>query len=107
MTLVNEYVPVVTWTEPEGIAVRGTLVVIPGRGEQPGHYERFGRRIAADGYRVHAVTDNGEIVLAARLLGTTAPANEAVAERARQAWRDGLAPGSLGDDDLTATLFPG
>ena len=57
MTLVDQHVPVLTWTEPEGIAVRGTLVVIPGRGEQPAHYERFGRRIAADGYRVHAVTD--------------------------------------------------
>ena len=57
MTLVDQHVPVVTWTEPEGIAVRGTLVVIPGRGEQPAHYERFGRRVAADGYRVHAVTD--------------------------------------------------
>ena len=48
---------VLTWTEPDGIAVRGTLVVIPGRGEQPGHYERFGRRISVDGYRVHAVSD--------------------------------------------------
>jgi alpha-beta hydrolase superfamily lysophospholipase len=57
MTLVDQHVPVVTWTEPQGIAVRGTLVVIPGRGEQPAHYERFGRRVAADGYRVHAVTD--------------------------------------------------
>jgi pimeloyl-ACP methyl ester carboxylesterase len=57
MTLVDQHVPVLTWTEPEGIAVRGTLVVIPGRGEQPEHYDRFGRRIAADGYRVHAVTD--------------------------------------------------
>jgi|HubBroStandDraft_5_1064220.scaffolds.fasta_scaffold00241_3 pimeloyl-ACP methyl ester carboxylesterase len=57
MTLVDQHVPVVTWTEPEGIATRGTLVVIPGRGEQPAHYERFGRRVAADGYRVHAVTD--------------------------------------------------
>jgi thiosulfate/3-mercaptopyruvate sulfurtransferase len=47
---------------------------------------------------------NGEIVLAARLLGTTAPANQAVAERARAAWRDGVAPGSLSDDDLLATL---
>jgi len=27
-----------------------------------------------------------------------------VAERARAAWRDGVAPGSLGDDDLLATL---
>jgi pimeloyl-ACP methyl ester carboxylesterase len=57
MTVVDQHVPVLSWTEPEGIAVRGTLVVIPGRGEQPAHYERFGRRIAADGYRVHAVTD--------------------------------------------------
>jgi alpha-beta hydrolase superfamily lysophospholipase len=57
MTLVDQHLPVLSWTEPEGIAVRGTLVLIPGRGEQPAHYERFGRRIAADGYRVHAVTD--------------------------------------------------
>jgi alpha-beta hydrolase superfamily lysophospholipase len=57
MTLIDQHVPVVTWAEPEGIAIRGTLVVIPGRGEQPAHYERFGRRVAADGYRVHAVTD--------------------------------------------------
>jgi alpha-beta hydrolase superfamily lysophospholipase len=57
MTLLDQHVPVLTWTEPEGIACRGTLVVIPGRGERPAHYERFGRRIASDGYRVHAVTD--------------------------------------------------
>jgi thiosulfate/3-mercaptopyruvate sulfurtransferase len=47
---------------------------------------------------------NGEIVLTARLLGRTAPANQAVAERARAAWRDGVAPGSLSEDDLLATL---
>jgi len=57
MTLTDQHVAVLTWTEPEGIACRGTLVVIPGRGEQPAHYERFGRRIAADGYRVHAVAE--------------------------------------------------
>jgi alpha-beta hydrolase superfamily lysophospholipase len=57
MTLLDQHVPVVTWTEPEGITTRGTLVVIPGRGEQGAHYERFGRRVASDGYRVHAVTD--------------------------------------------------
>ncbi|MFJ9174068.1 alpha/beta hydrolase [Streptomyces sp. NPDC102360] len=43
------------WNEPEGIAPRGTLIVLPGRGEHGGVYERFGRRIAADGYRVRAV----------------------------------------------------
>ncbi|GAA1855616.1 hypothetical protein GCM10009836_39670 [Pseudonocardia ailaonensis] len=51
-------VPVVaSWREPEGVAPRGTVVVVPGRGEHAGVYERFGRRIAADGYRVWAVAD--------------------------------------------------
>ncbi|MGI5130055.1 alpha/beta hydrolase [Pseudonocardia sp. CA-107938] len=45
------------WREPAGIAPRGTVVVVPGRGEHPGVYERFGHRIAADGYRVWAVPD--------------------------------------------------
>jgi alpha-beta hydrolase superfamily lysophospholipase len=57
MTLITEHTPVPSWTEPDGIAPRGTLIVIPGRGEQPELYERFGRRIASDGYRVHAVAD--------------------------------------------------
>jgi thiosulfate/3-mercaptopyruvate sulfurtransferase len=47
---------------------------------------------------------NGEIVLAARLLGRTAPVNEAVADRADRAWRDGTEAGSLGEDDLLATV---
>jgi 2-dehydropantoate 2-reductase len=47
---------------------------------------------------------NGEIVLAARLLGKTAPANEAVTERAHRAWREGTAAGSLSLDDLLAVL---
>jgi ketopantoate reductase len=46
---------------------------------------------------------NGEIVLAARLLGRTAPANEAIADRARRAWEHGQAA-TLGEDDLLATL---
>jgi alpha-beta hydrolase superfamily lysophospholipase len=57
MTLAAQHAPDRTWTEPDGIASRGTVIVIPGRGEQAGLYERFGRRIASDGYRVHAVTD--------------------------------------------------
>jgi alpha-beta hydrolase superfamily lysophospholipase len=48
---------ILSWDEPEGITARGTLVVLPGRGEEPGVYQRFGRRIAADGYRVRAVGD--------------------------------------------------
>jgi alpha-beta hydrolase superfamily lysophospholipase len=57
MTLADRRDPVLTWTEPAGINTRGTLIVVPGRGEEPSLYERFGRRIAADGYRVHAVAD--------------------------------------------------
>jgi thiosulfate/3-mercaptopyruvate sulfurtransferase len=47
---------------------------------------------------------NGEIVLQARLLGGTAPANQAVLTRLHQAAGDGIAPGSLGHDDLLAVL---
>jgi alpha-beta hydrolase superfamily lysophospholipase len=55
--MTTEHAPAASWTEPDGITPRGTLIVIPGRGEQPELYERFGRRIAGDGYRVHAVAD--------------------------------------------------
>jgi hypothetical protein len=55
--MTTEHAPAASWDEPDGIAPRGTLIVIPGRGEQPELYERFGRRIAGDGYRVHAVAD--------------------------------------------------
>jgi hypothetical protein len=57
MTLVDQQVSAAAWNEPEGVAPRGTLIVIPGRGEQPGLYERFGRRLSADAYRVRLVTD--------------------------------------------------
>lgn len=41
------------WGPPDGVAVRGTVVVLPGRGENAAVYERFGRRLASDGYTVH------------------------------------------------------
>ncbi|MEU5851572.1 alpha/beta hydrolase, partial [Saccharopolyspora shandongensis] len=37
--------------EPDG-PCRGTVVVLPGRGENPAVYQRFGRRLSADGYAV-------------------------------------------------------
>jgi alpha-beta hydrolase superfamily lysophospholipase len=46
-----------SWNEPDGIAPRGTLIVAAGRGETPDAYGRFGRRIAADGYRVRVLAD--------------------------------------------------
>ncbi|GAA1389194.1 hypothetical protein GCM10009613_27710 [Pseudonocardia kongjuensis] len=57
MTAVGAVPVVASWSEPEGIRPRGTVVVVPGRGEHAAVYERFGRRVAADGYRVWAVSD--------------------------------------------------
>jgi alpha-beta hydrolase superfamily lysophospholipase len=54
MTLAREDA-VLTWTEPDPVPLRGTLVVLPGRGESARVYERFGRRLAADAYRVHVI----------------------------------------------------
>ena len=43
------------WDVAPGTTARGTLVLLTGRGEHPGAYDRFGKRIAFDGYRVHVV----------------------------------------------------
>lgn len=40
---------------PEGLRTRGTIVVVPGRGETRATYGRFGRRLAADAYRVRVI----------------------------------------------------
>jgi pimeloyl-ACP methyl ester carboxylesterase len=45
------------WDNPPAVGPRGTLIVVAGRGEHPGVYERFGARISADAYRVRAVDD--------------------------------------------------
>ncbi len=42
---------------PEGPAPRATIIVVPGRGERPAVYTRFGSRLAADAYPVHVVSD--------------------------------------------------
>lgn len=43
------------WNEPQGIAPRGTVIVVGGRSENAAVYQRFGRRIAFDAYRVRFV----------------------------------------------------
>ena len=43
------------WDEPTGATPRGTVVVLTGRGETPRAYERLGRRLSADAYKVRAV----------------------------------------------------
>ncbi|WP_299534274.1 alpha/beta hydrolase [uncultured Streptomyces sp.] len=40
---------------PEGLRVRGTILVVPGRGESRATYARLGRRLAADAYRVRVL----------------------------------------------------
>lgn len=40
---------------PEGLLTRGTVVVVPGRGETRAAYRRLGKRLAADAYRVRVV----------------------------------------------------
>jgi alpha-beta hydrolase superfamily lysophospholipase len=60
MTVLHQKAASASWTEPAGLAPRGTLIVVPGRGERPEVYERFGRRIADDAYRVHGVADPTE-----------------------------------------------
>jgi pimeloyl-ACP methyl ester carboxylesterase len=61
-----------SWDEPEGLTARGTLIVLAGRGEHGGVYERFGRRLAFDAYRVRALgdpsTDPSALDRAAKLL---------------------------------------
>lgn len=42
------------WDTPEGLRVRGSVVVFGGRGESAETYQRFGSRISADSYRVSA-----------------------------------------------------
>ena len=55
MTVSDQHSSVLSWSEPERLNPRGAIVVIPGRGERPEVYERFGRRISSDAYRVHVV----------------------------------------------------
>lgn len=40
---------------PEGLLIRGTIIVVPGRGETRDTYTRFARRLASDAYRVRVI----------------------------------------------------
>lgn len=43
------------WDTPSGVSLRGTLILLAGRGEHPCIYARLGRRLSSDGYRVHVI----------------------------------------------------
>jgi alpha-beta hydrolase superfamily lysophospholipase len=48
-----------SWAPEPGVAVRGRVLLLPGRGEHPQVYRRFGRRLASDGYRLDVATGIG------------------------------------------------
>ncbi|RLK58590.1 alpha/beta hydrolase [Actinokineospora cianjurensis] len=52
--------------EPVGLRVRGTVIVVPGRGETQATYTRLGTRLAADAYRVR-VLDAPDVTSLTRL----------------------------------------
>lgn len=58
---------ITAWDEPAGATPRGTLIVLPGRGETDASYQRFGRRLAADAYRVRLVPVDLDDLDAARV----------------------------------------
>ncbi|MFE6747395.1 alpha/beta hydrolase [Kitasatospora purpeofusca] len=67
------------WEPAAEVTVRGTVLLLPGRGEHPGVYARFGRRLAFDGYRVvvPAVPASGSVPLdGVDLAGPVAEARE-------------------------------
>lgn len=60
MTILSTPIAPTRWQEPEGVAARGTVIVLPGRGETAATYGRLGRRLASDAYRVRVLTPVGE-----------------------------------------------
>lgn len=55
MTIVTETTIPTAWDEPPAGTPRGTLIVLTGRGETAATYQRFGRRLSADAYKVRLV----------------------------------------------------
>lgn len=58
---------VTAWDEPAGATPRGTLVVLPGRGETDASYARFGKRLSADAYKVRVVAVDLDDLTATRV----------------------------------------
>ena len=93
MTVSDQHASIASWAEPEGLNPRGTVIVFPGRGERPGVYERFGRRVSADAYRVHAVANPVE--------------DAALAEEQARSLLDGPGPLVLAGSDTGAVFAAG
>jgi alpha-beta hydrolase superfamily lysophospholipase len=82
------------FTEPAGLKPRGTLLVLPGRGEAAGTYHRFASRISADSYRVR--------VLDSSVIGSSAEAGVDPVQAALAA-----AVADLGDDLIRPLVLVG
>lgn len=56
---------------PEQLRTRGTVLIVPGRGESPASYGRLGHRLAADSYRIRLLPAVDPDRLAAHLSDAT------------------------------------
>jgi pimeloyl-ACP methyl ester carboxylesterase len=63
---------IVHWDESTPLKPRGTVVVLVGRGEDPGVYERLGRRLSADAYRVRVTGGHDDDAVRAQLVSILA-----------------------------------
>ena len=95
------------YVAPEGLRTRGTVIVVPGRGETPAVYARFGSRLAYDAYRVRVVdaVDAGSADVAVFLRELAHQLSVAIADVAAER-ADGLArPLVLVGSDLGAAAI--
>jgi alpha-beta hydrolase superfamily lysophospholipase len=98
----------VGWAPAEGVTVRGTVVLLPGRGEHPALYARLGARLAFDGYRVTAdaadTTGPAPVVLLGHDTGAVRALDLATRSRIAAVVASGLPLGGSGGwaDELDA-----
>jgi alpha-beta hydrolase superfamily lysophospholipase len=88
---------------PAGLRTRGTVLVVPGRGETAATYQRFGSRLAFDAYRVRVIPPPAGAGSAAAFLDQLAWELSAAVEGVAGDGPDGLArPLVLVGSDLGA-----
>ncbi len=95
-------VPDALWTPPA--RVRGSLALVPGRGERAAVYERFGRRLSADGYTV-AVFERGAEDAAGWLTGADAPRVLVGSDSGAGAALDALVRGAVAEGGIVAGVL--
>jgi alpha-beta hydrolase superfamily lysophospholipase len=78
----------VDYTGPHELRTRGTVLVVPGRGEGQATYQRFGRRLAADSYRVRVLP--APVIAGADLAGSLERLAAQLADAVAETGADGL-----------------